>query len=324
MSTRRQFLQFAGAASLIPARAWAQLPGYPSRPIMSVGSFGAGTGADIALRFYSEQLQKVAGKPVVVEPRVGAGGTIAAASVARAAPDGHTIFLGSTSTILAAAPYLFKSLAYDPAKDFTHIGGVYQAAFCIVVPRTSPYKTMADLTEHLKRQGSKASYGNATLPGRVTAEMYKAQFGLETVEVPYKSGPQALTDLFSGLFEFYVTDTGTAKGQLGANGRLRALMVTSAERMDALPDVPGAAEAGLKMNLVNYSAWHVAAQTPRAIVEQLTAWLQPISASEEARKTLSNLGYAPWLGDAKVVAAMVERERRNWAEYARIAKIEPQ
>jgi tripartite-type tricarboxylate transporter receptor subunit TctC len=322
---RRGFLQTGAAASLLAlpgVRALAQ-GAYPSRAITSVGSFGAGTGADIALRFYSEKLQNLAGKPVVVEPRVGVGGTIAAASVARAAPDGHTIYLAPSSTVIAAAPHLYRSLAYDPAKDFAHVAAVYKAAFCVVVPRSSPVQTMADLTEHLRKLGPKGSYGTATLPGKITGELYKQQFGLSTVEVPYKTGVTALNDLVSGLFDFYVTDTGTAKSQL-SGGRLRALMVTSRGRMESLPDIPGAGDAGVKLDLIAYSGLHVPAQTPRPIIEQLAAWIGPIAASEEARKMLSNLGYDPWLGDAKVVIDMLERETRAWAEYARIAKIEPQ
>ena len=322
MTSRRQILQAAGAAAVLGLPLAARAQAYPTRNLVAVGPFGAGTGADIALRFYAERLARVAGKPVVVEPRVGAGGTVAAASVARAAPDGYTVFLASTSTALAAAPYLFKTLNYDPARDFTHVCGVYKAAFCLVVSKSSPFMTLADLTAHLKRQGDKASYGTATVPGKVTAEIYKSQFGLQTVEVPYKTGVTALNDLLSGLFEFYVTDTGTAKAQLAA-GRIRALMVTSAGRMDTLPDIPGAQEAGVKLDLMNYSALHVPAGTPRPIVDQLAAWVQPIAASEEARKTLANLGYEPWLGDAKVVADMIERERRNWGDYAAVARIQP-
>lgn len=324
MSVRRRLLKAAAAAPLLALAGRGFAQAYPSRPILSVGSFGAGTGADIALRFYSEQLSKVAGRPVVVEPRVGAGGTVAAASVARAAPDGHTIYLAPSSTVIAAAPFIFKTLNYDPAKDFAHVAAVYKAAFCVVVPRSSPYQSMADLASHLRAQGAKASYGTATLPGKITGELFKTQFGLQTVEVPYKTGVQAMTDLLQGLFDFYVTDTGTAKSQLGSAGRLRALMVTSAARMDSLPDIPGAAEAGVKLDLVAYSGLHVPAQTPRPIVEQLAAWIGPIAASDEARKMVNNLGYDPWLGDAKTVAAMLERETRSWAEYVKVAKVEPQ
>ncbi|MSQ70201.1 MAG: tripartite tricarboxylate transporter substrate binding protein [Betaproteobacteria bacterium] len=327
MNPSRRILLKAAAASALsfPAsRAYSQAAPYPTRQIISIGSFAPGTGADIAVRFYSEKLHGTIGKPVVVEPKVGMGGTMAAAYAAQARPDGHTIYLAPSSTVLAAAPSLFKKLPYDPIKDFVPVLALFKTAFILVVPASAPYKTLPELTAHLREKGNKASYGTATLTGRVAAELYKTQFGLAAVEVPYKSGITAINDMLSGLFDFYFTDTGTAKAHIGPGGRLRPLAVTSQTRMDALPEVPGAAGAGLKMNFVACSGLHVPAQTPRPIIDQLAAWMEPIAASEDARKFLATLGYDPWLGNARVVTDMLERETRNWAEYIRLAKIEPQ
>lgn len=323
--SRRTLLKAGAAALALPAsRAFGQAAGYPSRPIVSIGSFAPGTGADIAVRFYADKLASLIGKPVVVEPKVGMGGTMAAAYAAQARPDGHTIYLAPSSTVLAAAPSLFKKLPYDPLKDFVHVLPVFKAAFVVVVPRDAPYKTLSELTTHLRQKGAKASYGSATLTGKIAGELYKEQFGLSVVEVPYKSGITAMNDMLSGLFDFYVTDTGTAKAQIGPGGRLRALSVTSRNRMDALPDIPGAGEAGLKMDFVAYSGLHVPAQTPRAIIDQLSAWMEPIIASEDAKKFLATLGYDPWIGNSKAISDMLEREVKNWADYVRLAKIEPQ
>jgi tripartite-type tricarboxylate transporter receptor subunit TctC len=297
---------------------------YPNRQILSVGSFAAGSGADIVTRFYSDKLAAVTGRPIVVEPRVGMGGTIAAASVARAAPDGYTIYVAPSSSVLAAAPSVFRKLSYDPMRDFANVVALFKTAFMFVVPSNSPVRSIADLTELLRQKGAKGSYGSSTLPGKIAGELYKAQFGLATLEVPYKSGASAFNDLASGLLDFYLTDTGTVKAQIGPGGRLRALCVTSQTRVQALPDIPSAGESGLKFDLLAYGSMHVPAQTPRAIIDQLTAWMMPIAASDDAKKFLVNLGYDPWLGGASVVQEMLERETRNWAEYVKIAKVEPQ
>src|SRR5262249_33845145 len=157
---------------------------------------------DIIVRFYATRLQDVVGKPVVVENKVGMGGSLATGYVAQAKPDGYTIYMASSSA-LAAAPYLFKKLPYDPLKDFATVTSVFKAAFVLVVPSTSPCASVAELTDVLRRKGDKASYGSATHPGKVAAEIYKAQFGLKAVEVPYKSGLDALNDLYSGQLDFY-------------------------------------------------------------------------------------------------------------------------
>lgn len=325
--SRRDLLKAAAATpalALPGAGALAQSAGYPNRGLLSVGSFAPGTGADIAVRFYSEKLAGVIGKPVTVDPKVGVGGTIAAAFAARAKPDGYTIYLSPSSTVLAAARALYKTLNYDPVNDFVSVLGIFKTAFILLVPRSAPYNTVAELTEHLRSKGDKASYGTATLTGRVAAELYKAQFGLSAVEVPYKSGVVAMNDMASGLFDFYYTDTGTAKAQIAPGGKLKALAVTSATRMESLPEVPGAAEAGLKMDFVAYSALHVPAGTPKPIIDQLTAWMEPIASGAEAKKFLSTLGYDPWMANAKAVNDMLERETKNWADYVKLAKIEQQ
>jgi tripartite-type tricarboxylate transporter receptor subunit TctC len=326
-TTRRTLLKAAAAApafALPFPRAFAQVADYPNKPITSIAMFPPGTGADIIVRFYSNKLQEAIGKPVVVENKVGMGGSMAAGYLAQSKPDGYTICLASSGTVLAAAPFLFKNLPYNPKKDFAHVTPVFKAAFVLVVPSTSPYRTVAELTEAMRLKGDKSSYGSATQPGKIASEIYKTQFGLKTVEVPYKSGVDAMNDLHAGQIDFYFTDSGTVREQTRPGGKLRALSTTSQQPIAALPDMPSARQAGIEIDMIAYWAVHVPAQTPKPIIDQLAAWFQPIVASEDARKFLGNLGYDPWIGNAQIVGEMVERESRNWANYSRIARIEPQ
>jgi tripartite-type tricarboxylate transporter receptor subunit TctC len=266
----------------------------------------------------------VIGRPVNVEPKVGVGGTLAAAYAAKAKPDGYTIYLAPSSTVMSAAQALYKQLPYDPMKDFVSLLGAFKTAFILLVPRSSPYTNVAELTEAMRKKGDKASYGTATLTGKVAAELYKEQFGLSAVEIPYKSGILAMNDMASGLFDFYFTDTGTAKSQIGPGGKLRPLCVTSRSRITSLPEVPGAGEQGLQMDFVHYGALHTPAGTPKAINDQLISWMNPIVSSEEAKKFLATLGYDQWLADARGVDEMLERETRNWAGYVKLARIQPE
>lgn len=324
-TTRRSLLKAAAAAPIFAwpgSHAFGQVADYPSRPITSIAMFPPGTGADIIVRFYASKLQEVIGKPVVVENKVGMGGSMAAGYVAQAKPDGYTIFMSSSSA-LAAAPSLFKTLPYDPLKDFENVTTVFKAAFVMVVPSSSPFKTVAELTEHLRSKGDKSSYGSATHPGKVASEIYKTQFGLKTVAVPYKSGLDAINDLLSGQLDFYYTDSGTVTAQI-ASGKLRALVTTAKEKFDALPGIPSAGDAGLNMDLIAYWGMHVPARTPKPIIDKLEAWLAPIVASADARKFLANLGYDPWIGNSRMVNEMVTRESKLWADYVKLAGITPQ
>jgi tripartite-type tricarboxylate transporter receptor subunit TctC len=326
-TSRRSLLKAAAAAPILalPAtRAFGQYADYPNKPITSIAMFAPGTGADVVVRFYSNKLQEATGKAVVVENKVGMGGNIATDYVAHAKPDGYTIYIAPSSSVLASAPSLFKKLPYDPLKDFAHITAVLKVAFIMVVPSTSPITTVEQLTEHLRKKGDKAAYGSSTHTGHIASELYKTQFGLKALEVPYKSGLDAINDLYAGQIDFFYTDSGTVREQINPGGRLRALVTASADPIQALPFIPGAKQAGLTMDLVGYWGIHVPVQTPQPIIDKLKAWFDPIVRSEDARKFLANVGYDPWIGDGKMVGDMLERETRNWAKYVKLANIEPQ
>jgi tripartite-type tricarboxylate transporter receptor subunit TctC len=326
MLTRRQFVRSAALAAvtgpLIPSALRAQTADYPAGPIRTICMFPPGTGADVRVRFYANKLGALAGKPVIVENKPGAFGNIATEAVARARPDGYTIYITPGSSTHAAAPHIFKQLAFDPINDFEHITTLSTAAFLLCVAASSPFKTVPELTAHLKAQGDKASYGSIAIPGYVASEMYKAAFGLQTVEVKYKEPGGFNNDLLSGQLAFVHSDLGTIAANLRA-GRVRALATTSDKRLAAVPDIPGAEEAGIPgMNLRIWWSVHVPAKTPKPICDKLEGWFNAIVADPETQAFNANTGADSLPGNSQMLKALLARETRTWGEYAKIAKIQ--
>jgi tripartite-type tricarboxylate transporter receptor subunit TctC len=306
------------------APAWSQADAYPSRQITSICMFPPGTGADVFVRFFATKLQDLAGKPVIVDNKVGAFGNIATEAVARSRPDGYTIYIAPGSSVLASSPSLFKKLNYDPINDFEHVTTLAKIAFMLIVEPKSPHKTVADLTAHLKARGDKASYGSAANTGLVAAELYKAAFGLPTVEVKYRAIAEALNDLQGGQLEFAFIDTQGGLEQSRA-GRVRALMVTSAQRMASVPELPGAAEAGVpEMDLVAWWSVHTPAKTPKPILDKLEGWFNQIVQMEETKQFLNRSGSDPFPGNSGMLKDLLAKDTRAWADYVKLAKIEPQ
>ncbi len=327
MYNRREILRLAATAPalvLLPRSVQAQSDVYPSRYISSICMFAPGSGADIFVRFYARKLQELAGQTVVVENKAGMAGNIATEFVARSKPDGYTIFIAPASSILVAGPFLYKKLNYDPIKDFTSVTTLAKLPFVLVVAPDTRIGSVAELVAHLKQKPDNGFYGAGSTVGLIASELFKASFGLKTTEVKYKVGLDALNDLIAHNLDFVFIDPVSIK-EMVASGRLKALVLTSAQPIAALPGLPGAAEVGIKnMNLISWWSVHVPAKTPRPIVDKLTVWFNQIAASDDAKKFLSNLGADPLLGSAELVDQMIAKETEEWNEYVKIAKIEPQ
>ena len=325
MFSRRHLLRSAAAASLtMPAlvRGSFAQESWPTRDIHSICGFPPGTGADIFVRFYGKALQDRVGKTVITENKVGAFGNIATEYVARARPDGYTIYVAPTSSFFAAAAALFKKLPFDPVNDFEHITTLSKLAFLLVVAAEGPYKDVASLVKDLKAKGDKASYGSIANTGLVGSELFKANFGLPTVEVKYKDAGAMFNDLVGGNIAFVHIDPATAAGQLKA-GRLRALATTSKERFNALPDVPSAAEVGItNSDLIAWWSVSVPKGTPKPIIDRLEKEFNQIAASEEHRKFANSLGNDPLIGNSAMVKDLLVKEIKAWDGYAQLAKIE--
>jgi tripartite-type tricarboxylate transporter receptor subunit TctC len=298
---------------------------YPAREIRSICNFAPGSGADIIVRYYSDRLARLAGKPVVVENKPGAQGMLATDFVAKSKPDGYTIMITPASSTLATAPYLFKQLPFDPLRDFASVTTINTLAFVIAVDAAKPIKSVPELVNYLKNKPSHGLYGTGSNTGQVAAELFKAKLDLKTTYIPYKASTQALTSLLQGDVDFLSYDATWASTQNEPKGRLRILAVTSAKRSATLPNVPTLAELGLKdFDITPWWGVVVPAGTPRPIIERLAAWFNEITHSEETRTFLARAALDAFPGTPESMTALLKADMERWRGYVRLAKIEPQ
>lgn len=325
MISRRQLTTGALAALAAPQTlrfAHAQDGPYPSRAMRSICMFPPGSGADISVRYLANKLSKLAGQNVIVENKPGASGNIATESVVRSKPDGYTLYIAPGSSVLAPAPHIFRKLNYNPLTDLDHVTTIYTTQFLLCVDAKSPFKTIDELVAYLKKEGDKASYGSTANTGFVSSEVFKAHFGLNTVEVKYKTSAGAVNDMVSGNLVFGHFDF---RGNAAAlkSGKIRALATSGSSRMKAMPDVPSAKEIGLKHHIDAWWSLHVAAKTPTPVIDKLEQWMNQIVLDPDTETFLTSTGAEPLPGNRKLVREMLERDIKAWGEYVKIAKIQP-
>ena len=221
----------------------AQAQDYPSQDIRFICAFPAGSGADVLVRYFGEKVRQIANRTIIVENKVGAAGNIAAVYTARAKPDGYTVYVHA-----ASADRGQHASVQDPAdrrrQDLQIVAGINKQPFMMMVPANSPYKTLAELTEAMKKKGDKASYAQSNTSGKVMGELYKRATGIQAVEVPYRTANDSLNDFASGRLDYGMMDPVFALSQ-ARDGRLRMLAVSTPHRMQAVPDLPTMAEAGV-------------------------------------------------------------------------------
>jgi tripartite-type tricarboxylate transporter receptor subunit TctC len=296
---------------------------YPSQDIRFVCGFPAGSGADVLVRYFGEKVRPLASRTIIVENKVGAAGNIAAVYTARSKPDGHTIYVHAASAI-AANMHLFKAPPIDAAKDLQIAAGVNKQPFMVVVPASSPYKTVAALTEAMRKKGDKASYAQSNTSGKVMGELYKQATGVQAVEVPYRTANDSLNDFASGRLDYGMMDPVFALSQARA-GRLRMLAVSTPQRMQAVPDLPTMAEAGVPgVELLTWFSAIVPAATPRSIVDKINKWFNEVLATEETKTFLNNFGGDPFITTPDDAQALFRQGVRDWERYVKAANIEPQ
>jgi tripartite-type tricarboxylate transporter receptor subunit TctC len=312
------------AAALALAAPAAAAQEYPAREIRSLCNFAAGSGADVIVRYYSDRLSKLAGKPVVVENRVGAQGAIATEALARSRPDGHTIMITPASSTIAAAPHLVKQLPFDTTKDFAAVTTIASLSFVIAVDAAKPIKSIPELVAHLRGRPNEGFYGTSNNTGVISAELFKAKSGLKTGYVPFKTNAQALTSLLQGELDFLAYDATWAVTQQ-RGGKLRVLAVTSTKRSIALPDTPTLAELGYgDLDVTPWWGVVVAAGTPKPIVDKLAEWFNQITATEETRAFLERTAFDPFPGTPESMTALLKTDAERWGRYVKAANIEPQ
>jgi tripartite-type tricarboxylate transporter receptor subunit TctC len=295
---------------------------YPSQDIHFICGFAPGSGADIIVRFYAEKIRVLANRNVIVENRVGAIGNIATEYVARAKPDGYTVYITGASA-LAASQNISKNPSVDVGKQLQIVGTINKQPVMIGVRGDSPVRTIADLTAMLKAKGDKASYATSNPTAKVVGAMYKQQAGLQAVDVSYRTSAEYLNDLAAGNIDYAIPDNVFAVAQARA-GRMRILAVSTGQRMKAAPDYPTMTELGYPMDLQGWWAGLVPAGTPRPIVEQLGKWVSAVTASEDGKAFLASIASDPWVSGPDEAQAFFLKQIEQWGEYVRIAKIEKQ
>jgi tripartite-type tricarboxylate transporter receptor subunit TctC len=325
MLSRRELLRTAAVASVampyIGNGAFAQ-DAWPSREVHAVCGFPPGSGADIFVRFYAKKFQDAIGKTVIVENKTGAFGNIATEYLSKAKPDGYTIGIMPGSSFLAAAASLFNKLPFDPINGFEHVALLSKLPFLLVVSGDGPFKTLPELTAFLKEKGDKGSYGSLANTGIVSSELYKAQFGLKTVEVKYKDAGAALNDLYGNNIAFLHIDPAFAAAHV-KSGKLRALATSAADRLQALKDIPSAKDVGImNSNIIAWWSVHMPKGTPKPLVDKLSKIFQEVAVADDTKKFLADSGSDPFPGGPEQLKELLIADTKAWSEYVKLAKIE--
>lgn len=306
----------------LPALAQAADPAatYPNKPIRIMGQ-GAGSTADYLSRYIGQKLSERWGQPVVVDNRAGAGGTIPADVVAKAAPDGYSLVMGHAGTHVSAVS-LYKNLPYDPLKDFAPISRTGTLVTVLVVHPSVPASNAKELIAYAKQKGnlSYASAGNGTI-SHLTGELFKQVAGVNLQHVPYKSAGFALTSILSGETQVSFLSPVTAYTQL-KSGKVKAFAVSSRERFSGTPDIPSATEAGIPgMEAELWFGLFTTAGTPKPILAKLNKEIVGILRSPEVKEALLQRGAIATPSTPDELAAWVKSELVKWTPIIKASGI---
>lgn len=289
----QQFIRAALAAGLAAASlcTQAQQP-YPSAPITLVVPFAAGSGTDAVARTLGQKLAERLGQPVLVDNKPGANAQLAAQIVARAKPDGYTLFM-TTNTSHSANPALYDKLRYDPIKDFTPVARVGELPFALAVHPSVPAASLAELIAHARAHPGQLSYATPNSTSLVAMESIKRIAGIDLLGVPYKSSPQALADLVGGQVQVYMADLGSARSVL-ASDKVRTLGISTAQPSALLPGAPPIAQVIKGFDLTSWNGIFGPAGMPPAVVARINAELQAVLAEKPTQDKLAQLGFQVW------------------------------
>ena len=318
-TTRRTFTRACTAAVLAAAATIAAAqPAFPSKPVTLVVGFAPGGSADIVARALSQKLATALGQPVVVDNRPGAGGTIAAAAVAAAPADGHTLLLVTSGH--AGSGALYKGLRYDPLKSFAPVVKVGATPVVVVVPAAQPMKTFGELLAAARKAPGTLNYaagGGGATTTALAAEFLKKDAGIDMVQVPYKGSGPALTALLSGEVQVGFEIPSSALPHIQA-GKLRALAVTSQSRSSVLPDVPTVREQGLKdFEVVGWFGVMAPAATPQPVVARLNREINAVLQQPDIRDKLAGLGLEGGGGSPADFQKLVESDTQRYGDAIR-------
>ena len=316
MRPSKPFARWAACAALLGAAASAALA---ADPVNVIVPFGPGSGTDNMARPLFEEMSRDLKQPFVVDNKPGASGTIAAQAAARAAPNGQNLFF-TTNTTQAINPVLFKKLPYDPVKDFKPVVSIGTSPYLLLVRKDFPANTLAELLAWVRANPGKASYGWGAAVSQMAGANFVKRENLNAIGVPYKSSPQAVTDLIGGQLTFTFLDLAAAVPVVKGD-RVKAILITSASRLPTLPHVPTASEAGLKD--FDVAAWFgifAPAGTPDEVVKRIADSAVKTANSPDMLKRLEGCCF-PMVLHGQAFADYVAKDRVKWKEWAQIADI---
>lgn len=302
------------------ALAWAAPAGaqdFPSKPIRIIAPFGPGTATDTVARVIANEMGRLTGQSVIIENKPGAEGQIGAQAAAAAAPDGYTMFI-TTQTTQAINAHVYKSLTYDPVKSFTPVCGLTLGAQIVMVKNELPVKTVADFIALARKEPGKLAFGSGNGSSRGGAELFRVMAKIDLLGVPYKTQPQAVSDLLGGRIDIIFSDF-TAGLPPVLDGRARGIAVTSKKPIPGLEQFPTVDSTVPGFEMWAWTAAYVPAGTPRPIVDKLNALVREAMKSE-SYLTLTRTTYGiPFPGTPEDLAAFQASETKKWGEIVTVA-----
>jgi tripartite-type tricarboxylate transporter receptor subunit TctC len=311
------------AAQCLGVSAWAQTPS--DKPIRIVVPFAAGGPTDVLARVLAPKLTASLKRTVIVENKVGATGSIGATFVAKSAPDGDTLLLG-TSSIMAASPNLTANLTYDPVNDFVPISLVATVENILVVHPSVPAKTVKELVAYAKANPKKLSYASSGIGStyHLGAELFSSQTGIEWTHVPYKGAAPAIQDVLAGHVQVMFDNVSSAIPNI-KSGRLKPLGVASLKRYPTLPELPTIAEEGVTgYETTIWLALFAPAKTPAAVLQKLTKEVHDAVNSQEYKDKLAALDIQPRQSSSQELANFLKADLGKWAKVVKEAGIKPE
>lgn len=318
-----RLLSIASLGMLCASHAGAQAPVYPLKPITVLVGIGAGSNTDVLARIAAKRLSERLKQPVLVENRPGAGGTIAAATVAGAPADGYTLLWASSSIPLF--PHMYQNLKFDPIKDLIGVGGVAEGGLVMLTRPNAPWKSLADLIAYGKsKPKGTITYASAGIGSNayLFSELFAQSAGLEFVHVPYKGSSAALTDVMAGQVDFVFDGPSTAIPQV-KSGRVSAIAFSTKNRSAFMPNIPTMNEAGAKgFAQRTWLGFFAPVGTPKAVVQRLSDEIQGFVVEPSFRNELAAASHEPMKMSSTDFSTMVSKESDEWAVRLKTIKLE--
>lgn len=320
--SRRDLMKGMAAMAATPAAFAADADNWPTRPVRLVVPYAAGGNADATARAFATQLSERLGQQVLVDNRPGGGGTIGATAVAKSPADGYTLLLDATA--FAVNPVLMPKLPYGGPSDFASISLLTRAPLLLVVPANSPFRTAGDLVRQAKARPGKLSYASAGNGGaqHLAGELFKQSAKVSITHIPYRGGAPALTDLIAGQVELMFSAT-SASGPFVRSGKLRALGVTSAQRVDGFPDVPTLAEQGIaQVEVAEWNGLFAPAGTPAGVLARLETEARALVNAPALSRRWAEMGVLGVGSSTADFTRFLDQETKRWSRVIKTAGIQ--